>query len=1057
MAFHFFTEPSKLQNQTSGQAFGAIDENNYKLGNMFKASSNAKAFAITSGAVLVQPIEGNTAQVNIVLKPEDQPNLNFPKIDYIIYKGIVKTSLIDSDTVAARTKNDLTNTIWDSHDLLVANQPTYTDPSPLAASALGFGYSAAALDAFKALDEDSLNVAFYNNENKLSRIESGDYLGDFNKDSLGIQIIFEKIGFEPTFKLARQLESKLEFTALDPAATLAEKFRRKHDKEDVLAFLDSAAFFSAFDGVDIKTFVERVDNETVFEEKLPEDFYLEVTQKHINKNALYLDIRNENLDSFNYYENYSNTFNMDLLGDNSFVEKDYYGNEWPLFKLLDSEFDVLNTEKKLGLALNKGDNEFPRIFLKKGNLLGVTETELQNSSTRFLDVETNAEDTHYVMTHKLQIPKTDTGTIKANYFQLNYIKRYATPDSSYQGLSLKNESYLDNLFPIFDMKLPFVQEKKVNSKLFTDACYIDKSNINETEFTTNLGIATDPQNISFIALPNQYNAPDINAKDKAPLYTEQSEGGTFVEHFNNKTINDKIRNDLFQTKDENYKFLSFPNSSLDEVVLQNPETATLNNDIALETTLLPLDTENINILALTRDEYAQLETLKNTEFSAPYKVYLGIADSTPLTTDANAVSTTLYALRGLRDNGSGGLEAHEHVTDIKVFAEDDLYNYDADTETAKVLQAYWVDENNMIATKLNSDIRNNFARILIKTENAIGKPFEFRLHKRELLIDIVQSDSFVDIITANEQVFVFELIPMKDSFRDIVGKDIIENFYFSIKIGNGKFRKYSQESNKNLVVHSVRYVPLAFKNREFISSEKVQLDWFSGSSNNSPNDVIPKLDYFSLDSVLTYQRMNNKYQDIINNEWDTENSLNLLREKISLMVSDGNLTLPDENNTEYLFGNVSTEMITYNGDIRPTFDKYAHDSFADGTGWDQFTDNLDDVFGLLGKFVWKIYAYGKLTYENGEVFINIESINIYIKDSFDFNDSVAISQPLGFWDFKNNAFYRLPHLNPLIFPRIYITNSDYRGWRNFHNKGGDFNFYSIIKTVPRPLKTPLIP
>ncbi len=56
MAFHFFTEPSKLQNQTSGQAFGAIDENNYKLGNMLKASSNAKAFAITSGAVVVSDL-----------------------------------------------------------------------------------------------------------------------------------------------------------------------------------------------------------------------------------------------------------------------------------------------------------------------------------------------------------------------------------------------------------------------------------------------------------------------------------------------------------------------------------------------------------------------------------------------------------------------------------------------------------------------------------------------------------------------------------------------------------------------------------------------------------------------------------------------------------------------------------------------------------------------------------------------------------------------------------------------------------------------------------------
>lgn len=671
MAFHFFTEPNKLQNQTAEQAFGAIDENNYRLGNLFTVSSNAKVFAITSGVVLVQPI--NTTTVNIVLKPDEQPDLNLPKIDYIIYKGINKASLLDSanpNQVAVASQNNLTEIIWDSHAKLLASEMSDISPVPLAIDALGFGYSAEATDEYKALDEDPLNIAFFNQNNKLSKIESGHHIGNFIDGIIGITIVFEKIGFEPTFKIAREIDSKLEFTALDSAATIAQKFKRKHDKEDVLAFMDSAAFFSAFNGENIKV----ASTNDTFEEKTEEEFYTEITQKHINKNTLYLDIRNENSDSFNYYENYDNTINLDLLGSDVYLEKDYYNNTWPILTIKEIDFDAANIDKSIGLRLPIGDNEYPQFFLKKGNLLNVTSEELQNPSTRFLDLETNIEETHYTIIDKLQVSKSDTGVIKSNYFQLKYIKRYATPDSSYKGLSLKNESYLDNLFPIFDMKLPFSNEGSVNIKMFTDVSYIDKTNINEIDFTTDIGIATDAQNISFTALPNTYNESEINTRGKVPIYSEKAfNEDTFVRHFNKKAIADKIQKDLFQTENENYPFLSFPSINSE---LENPETATINNDIVLDPSELPLDTENINILALTREQYSQLETIKNTEFTAPYKVYLGVANTEYLSTDIDSVATTYYVLRGLKENDSGDIITHEYITDIQVFAENDLYNWD---------------------------------------------------------------------------------------------------------------------------------------------------------------------------------------------------------------------------------------------------------------------------------------------------------------------------------------------------------------------------------------------
>ena len=668
--FFFFTEPSKLNNQTTGQAFGAIDENQFRVGNVFSASADAKAFAVITGNVLVQQVDGSASLVNIILKPEDQPNLNLPKIDYIIYKGVVKSSIISTTKVAAPSKNDLTRKIWESHSTLLAEMPD-APPEPLAADALGYGYSASATDDYKALDTDGLNVAFYNNNNKLFRINAGDYIGDFKASAFGIVVVLEKIGFDPKFELARELDSTISFAALDSAATDTEKFRRKHDKENVLSFLDSTAFFGAFDGQGIKV----TSDGTNFIKKDPETFFQDVISKHFNKNTLYLDIRNEYLDSFNYYENYANELKLDLVGEEQFTEINYYRNQWPWFAIVDSEFDIENTEKTIGLALNIGDNEFPRAFLKRGEIFNIDLEKSNNPSLRFLDLETDDDEAHYKIIDKIRVPRNDNGLIKANYFQLRYIKRYATSDSSYQGLSLRKESYLDNLFPIFDMKLPYVYGGTMDMKMFSDASYIDKSNINEIEFTVDLGVAKDADAYSFVAMPQAYNEDTLNVRGKVPLYSEQVfNDDSFIDHFNKKTTVESIRSDVFQTTTESYEYLAFA-ETLDEVVLLDPESAVIDDDIMVENSILDYDFENINILSLTSAQMITLESIKDTEFISPYKVYLGIANTQNLQDGDESFSKTFYALRGLKENGSGDLEPHEVITDIEVLASESLYNW----------------------------------------------------------------------------------------------------------------------------------------------------------------------------------------------------------------------------------------------------------------------------------------------------------------------------------------------------------------------------------------------
>ena len=49
--YYFFTEPDKLNSQTAAQAFGALNVNDFNVGNEFSSTSDPKAFAVTDGIV----------------------------------------------------------------------------------------------------------------------------------------------------------------------------------------------------------------------------------------------------------------------------------------------------------------------------------------------------------------------------------------------------------------------------------------------------------------------------------------------------------------------------------------------------------------------------------------------------------------------------------------------------------------------------------------------------------------------------------------------------------------------------------------------------------------------------------------------------------------------------------------------------------------------------------------------------------------------------------------------------------------------------------------------
>lgn len=654
---YFFTDPEKLLDQDTSQSFGVINENEYRLNSLFSSFSadEVGAIAMTDGLILVQKIN-NANAYNIILKPTVQPGLNFPKIDYIIYKGIKSASLINGNKVANADVSDLTRQIHEDAQRWYQSEGLQMPSSePSADTSLGLSYNASATqEEFRLLDTDSLNKAFYSNGNiTLPFITGGSHIGNFDiTGNFGIMIIMEKIGYFPTFKLARERDSKLTFPSLGVSPTQAELFRRKHEKEDILAFMDPCAFFGSFyfEGLEVNNL-----DQVIFEKE--NDLYNNVLRKYYNRNKIYVDIRNEYDDSFNYYQNYSDTIRLRLDNQN-FLNRNYYGNNWPLLPLENQEFSGTNPSKIFNIQIPRGDNEYPLLYYKKAykETSGFQQPEGidQFFAPRVLDEHIEFENL---------LPVTANNTLVSNYYLLKVVKRVllhndSTEDFPRLGYSLFKRSYLDNLFPVFDMEIPFANEDYTNLKVYYDTSYIDKVLVSEEnllnnlsgyaarDFTASVGIASDRENINFISLPFSYHTNTRIANDFIPLSgLESINNNPFLIELNDRLSQVNLIRSNLRINGVNRDVFQFRNNEQDNA--------------------LAYSFDDVIILSITRNEYQQLQALKQNNFTGPYKVYLGVKNISVLTDDnGNDYSSFTYVLRGLTES-NGTIQAREVLTNIQ--------------------------------------------------------------------------------------------------------------------------------------------------------------------------------------------------------------------------------------------------------------------------------------------------------------------------------------------------------------------------------------------------------
>jgi hypothetical protein len=544
--YYFFTDTNLLVAQTTG-AYGPIakaaltDPDDYRVTSLHTASSNPTAYAACDAIVCVQR-GPNTALVNIILKPLVQPALNFAPVRYIIYKGILASSLIDGNgtDVAASANNDLTKAIWDVQAKKNASASTPNATPPLEALGVGLTAASPTIPNDPFVDAQPIDNLFYRTgvSFQLPVVKGGWAIGQFDQTGFGMEVLMDGLAFHHPLSLARQVESTISVPALATGATDAQIFDHWNAKEQILGFMDPCAFYGSFfrAGLQAKT-----SSNTPFATKSGNPLYQDVLFKFANRNTAYLDIRNEHNFSLNYFKNYGTTTNAttDIKIGNTAV--DYYVSKWPLLTLTASNFQNNNTTKarnSFAIQLPVGDNPKPLVYVSQGyrdiNTKGTGfPAELKSAERFFADFKT-APVGGYTVTKSTSgtsslifaVPNVtgQTATIPVScYTRLKYLKQQQ--GTAAVSTAIQSENYLSNLFYPLDLGILLDGIANIKTAVYDEEIYVNAQD--ETglafDFIGKIGIARDTCNTSFFLIPTNFRTQAEQASALVTLTGETSD------------------------------------------------------------------------------------------------------------------------------------------------------------------------------------------------------------------------------------------------------------------------------------------------------------------------------------------------------------------------------------------------------------------------------------------------------------------------------------------------------------------------------------------------------
>jgi hypothetical protein len=524
------------------------------------------------------------------------------------------------------------------------------------------------------MDNDPIDNLFYKNnlEYQFPSVIGGWVIGEFNSAAFGLEILTEKIDYTPKLNLTRKMENRIEVQELSPSFSNIEVFRHWHDKEEILNYVDPCAFFGSFYGDKIRAKSSTGD----FEKFKKNEVYNNILKgiQHIsgpagnfyNKNRIYLDIRNDYNQSYNYSKEYGAEIQVAFDDVSELTSTPYCTDNWPIMMISNSMFPVDNTSNKneIHIKLPLGQNQNPLLYISFGyRLFELNTFRTLKNKKQFLDLDYVPSE---LFTNKvsLVVPNnTDIlgTTVISSLVLLRYFKRIDWEDSNplpSSGTVVNRLNSLDNLFVPFQMNIPFLDMMNVNYKTYEEEVFIEKS-FGSAQFIAKSGVAKDNYNITLFAFAkNSKRRLNIKAGKSIALSTGQTNN---YDHFLSFLDTEIFKNQLSTGE------IALGLDTIDYLTFSKGDF-----DWGSSNKFLSANAEDLIILTIDRVTYeTTLPNLVNTNnLLTDYKIFIG-ARQLEREIDDNESEYISFELllRGFIDI-SGNVEIIEIPTNIKMYSHD---------------------------------------------------------------------------------------------------------------------------------------------------------------------------------------------------------------------------------------------------------------------------------------------------------------------------------------------------------------------------------------------------
>jgi hypothetical protein len=660
---HFFTDIDLLSAQASGDEFGYATQSGgndvFQVTSLHNASNDPNAYAVCSGTVFVQDVANSSGLVNLILQPTLQPPFAFPKIKFFIYRGIKMSSLINGNDIAIANTNDLTQSLWNSQTARNASANTNDNPPK---EALGIDLDSS-VSGFA--DTDPIDNAFYRTgvNFQLPFVKGGWKIGTFDKNGFGFEIMLESIGFNPELGTIRNVANNnnvnnIEVPTLASNPSQPDFFEHWHDKEQILNYVDPCAFWGSFYHNKLKV----IDSNGNTYKRGGNDVYTFVLDgKFINKNKIYVDIRNEYNFSINYFKNYGVSLTdvqIDLViydELNSIATKNYYASGWPLLVLSPTDFNVNNTTAKnvlnIALPYGSGENNLPTIFISVGTKKKDFPKETKDKN-KLIDADNNTDSSTDVFSDEIAIAIPNNNSLSATtpicfYVRLKYLKRLDVNPPASSDTVIRAQNYMDNLFAPFDMKIPFAGTANVMSAVYDEEMFVDAKDVLNSDFISQVGIIDDNKNYVFIAFPNIVRKEDELVADLISFLSESSNVfNESYEYILSKTKNKTIIKSFFQlspTKD----YLEF--ADIGQGQLSKFNSPSIDQLIAI---------------GIDQNEFNSIST---SVFLNKYRIFLGFGNEQIGVDNIGQTFKSFDVIMKGYELNSGIIQMNELLTNIKIY------------------------------------------------------------------------------------------------------------------------------------------------------------------------------------------------------------------------------------------------------------------------------------------------------------------------------------------------------------------------------------------------------